>query len=367
MDYKKFTPLNVSSKFAICGLPLRVDTYKTCSFNCKYCFSNNRKIMEFEKNLQIGNIEWLIKKMDKVYNKEKYKKESFLDMLLLERITWHCGGMSDPFQPIEKKLQMTKQMIDVTNEYDTTILFSTKSDTVYDANIRPDLHSFQLSVTNVQDRKDIEPNVPSIENRIKFYKDLKSEGFKVGIRVQPFIPNVTTVDIIETFKDADYFTIEGIKLVPQNEEHKEEVLKILKLNKEDFIQRGLLNLKPEIRLELYKDFIEKLNYYNIPFSIADNDLHYISSGKCCCGDPLIKKSTNFNNTALLKEHGLDYTLDEVKESLGDLGGCKACQLFTSNRMEGCKTVEDFYEKRFDRKTSPLSPNFQFIPKNKKDD
>ena len=44
----------------------------------------------------------------------------------------------------------------------------------------------------------------------------------------------------------------------------------------------------------YKDFIEKLNYYNIPFSIADNDLHYISSGKCCCGDPLIKKSTNFN-------------------------------------------------------------------------
>ena len=89
MDYKKFTPLNVSSKFAICGLPLRVDTYKTCSFNCRYCFSNNRKIMEFEKNLQIGNIEWLIKKMDKVYNKEKYKKESFLDMLLLERITWY--------------------------------------------------------------------------------------------------------------------------------------------------------------------------------------------------------------------------------------------------------------------------------------
>ena len=89
MEHKKFTPLNVSSKFAICGLPLRVDTYKTCSFNCRYCVSNNRKIMEFEKNLQIGNIEWLTKKMDEVYNKEKYKKESFLDMLLLERITWY--------------------------------------------------------------------------------------------------------------------------------------------------------------------------------------------------------------------------------------------------------------------------------------
>ena len=89
MEYKKFTPLNVSSKFAICGLPLRVDTYKTCSFNCKYYFSNNRKIMEFEKNLQIGNIEWLIKKMDKVYNKGKYKKRVISKYILLERIIWY--------------------------------------------------------------------------------------------------------------------------------------------------------------------------------------------------------------------------------------------------------------------------------------
>ena len=33
---KQFEALNVSSKFAICGLPNRVDTYKTCSFGCKY-------------------------------------------------------------------------------------------------------------------------------------------------------------------------------------------------------------------------------------------------------------------------------------------------------------------------------------------
>lgn len=56
---KKFNALNVSSKFAICGIPIRVDTYKTCSFGCRYCFSNNRKIMEFEKNLQIGNMDQL--------------------------------------------------------------------------------------------------------------------------------------------------------------------------------------------------------------------------------------------------------------------------------------------------------------------
>ena len=364
MEFKKFTPLNVSSKFAICGVPLRVDTYKTCSFGCKYCFANCRKVMEFEKTLQVANLGWLERKLDKVYNKGIYNKESFLDVLLKEEITWHCGGMSDPFQPAEKKLQITKQMIDITNQYGISILFSTKSDSVYGADIRPDLHTFQLSITNVDDRKDIEPLVPDIDKRIAFYKDLKSKGFKVGIRIQPFMPGVTTTKIIEVFKDADWFTIEGIKLVPQNKEHKEEMMELLGLEKESFTQMGLLNLKPSIRLHYYQEFIDKLEEYGIPYSIADNDLHFISKGKCCCGDTLVKKSTSFNNTSLMYEKGIDYTLEDVQDNLGDFADCKACQLFTSNRAEGCKTVNDFYEKRFDRASSPFSPKFQYIENNK---
>ena len=358
-EIKKFNCLNVSSKFALCGLPLRVDTYKTCSFGCTYCFSNYRKIMEFEKNLQVGNISQLEKTLKRVYIDDKPKDDNFIDILLKEKITWHCGGMSDPFQPIEKKYEITKQMIDVANKYENSILFSTKTNTVYNANIRPDLHSFQLSVTNVYDNKNIEPNVPSFNSRYKFYRDLKTDGFKVGIRIQPFIPNVTSTDIIDCFCDADYFTIEGLKLVPQNKEHKDYLLKLLNLNKDDFIQMGLLNLKPEIRLNLYKDFINKLNEYDIPYSIADNDLHYMSSGKCCCGDTLIKKSTTFNNTYLLYKYGKNYTLEDVKDNLAPYNNCKAKHLFTSNRTEGCTTVEDFFDKRFERSSSPFSPKFQY--------
>ena len=60
--------------------------------------------MEFEKNLQIGNIKQLEKTLKRVYDDEIVKDDNFLDMLLQEKITWHCGGMSDPFQPIEQKL-----------------------------------------------------------------------------------------------------------------------------------------------------------------------------------------------------------------------------------------------------------------------
>lgn len=361
MEFKKFNPLNVSSKFAICGLPIRVDSYKTCSFGCKYCFAENREIMKYEKKIQVANVGLVDKKLDKIFNKNIVDNTNFLDTLLSQRITWHWGGMSDPFQPCERKLGITKQLLDITNKYNISVLFSTKSDTVYDCNIRPDLHSFQLSVSNIDNRKDIESNVPDIESRYKFYRDLKDRGFKVSIRIQPFIPDVTTLEIVKMFHDADHFTLEGIKIVPQNERSKNFVLNDLGLKREDFTQKGLLNLKPTIRLDLYKPFIEYFEKHNISYSIADNDLRYLTNNSCCCGDKLVKKSTSFNTTAMITKYGINYSKEQLDEEIfnSEVRDCKACHLFTSNRQEGCTSVQDFYDKRFYRKSSPFSPEYQY--------
>lgn len=100
--------------------------------------------MEFEKTLQIGKIKSVERKLDTIFNKGIVKQDNFLDVLIANGYTWHCGGMSDPFQPIEQKLGVTKQLIDVTNKYGIHILFSTKSDATYDCDINPELHTFQL-------------------------------------------------------------------------------------------------------------------------------------------------------------------------------------------------------------------------------
>lgn len=183
----------------------------------------------------------------------------------------------------------------------------------------------------------------------------------MGIRIQPFIPNVATLKIVEMFKDADHFTLEGVKIVPQNKQSKEFILNEFKLSKEDFTQIGLLNLKREIRLKLYKPFINFFEKNNISYSIADNDLRFLGTNKCCCGDKLINKSTDFNTTAMIKKYGLDYSKTQLDMELDKCGitNCKANHLFTSNRQEGATTVQDFYNKRFDRGTSPFSPKFQY--------
>ena len=315
--------------------------------------------MKFDKHISIANTSWLLKKLDKVLIKHQISKGNFLETLLADDITFHCGGMSDPFQPCEQKIGVTKQCIDICNEYKRSILFSTKSNTVYNANIKPELHTFQLSVTGAS--TDIEPNVPSIESRIQFFRELKNDGFRVGVRMQPFIPNITTLDIVKQFEGADNFTLEGIKVVPQSESSKELIYGKLGMDPNDFVQMGLLNLKPMIRLKLYEPFIEYFEKHKISYSIADNDLHYLGTNMCCCGDNLISKSSGFDNTAMLKKYGDDYTLDMVNEEL-DKAGCMNCvcnHLFTSNRQEGCRTVGEFYRLRFRRDSSPFSPKFLF--------
>lgn len=359
MEIQKFDALNVSSKFAICWLPIRVDTYKTCSFWCRYCFANCRKIMEFKKDIQIWDMDKVEKRLDRIFNKWQIDEANFLDNLISKWITWHCGWMSDPFQPIEKQYWITKRLIDISNKYWIHILFSTKSDTVYGADIRPELHTFQLSITNTNNLKNIEPNVPNIEDRLIFYKELKSKWFKVWIRIQPFIPNISTLEIVKMFEDADNFTLEWIKIVPQNEEHKEFILRELNLNKDNFTQMWLLNLKPEIRVNMYQPFIKYFEENNIPYSIADNDLHQYWTNKCCCWDRLVNKSTDFNNTAMLKKYGGGYNKEQLFKELEWCDVCKCYQLFTSNRQEWCKTVKEFYDKRFDRKSSPFSPKFLY--------
>lgn len=355
---ERFEPLNVSSKFAICGLPLRVDSYKTCSFQCKYCFANHRKIMEFEKTLKIANLKWLSDKLHSVFDMKDYDDTSFLDILLKNKITWHFGGMSDPFQPIEKKLQITMKLVDIANWYNMNILFSTKSDTYYDTTLNPNLHSFQLSITNLVDNKNLEPNVPLIKDRIRFFKRLKEEGFKVGIRIQPFIPKVTTDEIVDVFRDADYFTIEGLKIVPQNKEQKAYILKLLNLNRGDFTQMGLLNLKPNIRLRLYANTINKLEKYGLKYSIADNDLHHMTKSGCCCGSNLVKKHTVFSDTYMYFNN-IQRTRDTITNQLGEYSNCIANHLFTSNRQDGCKTVKDFFDARLNRDSSPFSDSFMY--------
>ena len=361
MSITLFDPIDSTSKFPICGMPIRLDTYKNCTFGCKYCFAN-RKIGGNNFKFGIGNPISVENRLNKIFIKKDKENFIFLDQLIANGYTWHCGGMSDPFQPAEEEYNATKKIIDITNEYNIHILFSTKTDNTYNVNLNPNLHSFQLSITNLDNRRDLEPNIPDIESRYKFFLNLKEKGFMVGIRIQPFIPGISDIKIFEKFKDADHFTIEGLKIIANNLDIRKELLDITGLKAEDFKNMGLLNLRPEIRVKYYAPIIQWCKENNKSYSIADNDMHYLGNNRCCCGDNLtFNQYTKFNTTYMshTSSSNIDYTLEEVlanieKENILN-SNCKHC--FFSDSQGDCITIKDFYEKKFNLKSSTFSPKY----------
>jgi DNA repair photolyase len=364
---KKFNPLNVSSKILICAMPLRVDSYRECTFGCHYCFATKREVLGNLSNVQIGDINYVKNKLKKIYIDKKVIPHNILDNLLKNRTTWHYGGMSDPFCHFEKKFNITQQIVDIANEYKIKFLFSTKSDTTYNVNINPELHSFQLSVSSVDNPVHLEKNVPPIADRKKFYDKLKKEGFKVSIRIQPFIPNLTDDRIIDMFPDADHFSIEGIKLVPQNLEYVEKMCKLLNIDRKRFKNKGLLHLTPAERMQMYNPVIEKIKKYNLSYSIADNDLRFMSTDFNCCGDKMAK-GTGIDTTAMIKKYGFDYPTEKLIEELEGVGlaDCNINHLFASNRAKNKRTLREYANNYKKNPKSPISANKYQIRQQKLD-
>ena len=114
----------------------------------------------------------------------------------------YMSGVSDPYQPIEEKLETTKKILE---NMDKRIKISilTKSDLVLrdvelfkrfkNIEVGLTVNSFEESVKN-----DLEPHSPSIGRRVDALKRLYESGVKNYAFISPIIPKLTDVEEIIT-------------------------------------------------------------------------------------------------------------------------------------------------------------------------
>lgn len=355
---KKFIPLVVTTKFFNYNLPLNLDSYRYCSFQCEYCFMKNRVVGKRNEHLD-ANIEWLKHKFEKVYDDKDINQKNFLEMLLKNRITLNCGTKSDPFQYREKTEQQTKKIVDVCNDYGQKICFSTKGNSYYNTDLSPENHCFQLSITNDYNDKYLEPNVPSFESRVNFYNQLKDEGFKVGIRFEPFIPHITNIEeCLSHFDDVDHVHISRLRLLPQLDYT--NLLKYIGCSRREFSTHGLTSLDAEVWYNYVKHSLQYLEDNGYSFSTS---FIHLGNADFLGGDSLLWKTTKFNTFNLKEKYGDNWTLEDGLREIGEYKKCNCYSLFTSCRRGGCKTVEEFYRDRWDKSTCKFHPSNQFKPKN----
>lgn len=329
---------SLTNQFKYCGNAFRIDTYQGCDFGCKYCFANNRGgAYAKQKKWDSIDYDYMKRFFDKAFESTREYKDITIE-LMQHKVPLHLGGMSDPFQKREWDSGMTYELIELTNKYNYPMMISTKCSSLpsgYWNMLNPELHAFQVSLISNDDEyiKQYETNTPTASERIEFIKELKRNGFWVGLRIQPLIHIEHAINLIKEVDGyVDYITVEHLKIPTDNNYVKEMFRE--ELNNGEYY-------KPKKSRSYELKTSKKLGNINllkqitkIPIGCADNDLHKHSMSRCCCGIDTVNK--NFDNWLKYNTTYFDTGEYDKNEIWTPQNNCKKC-------MHGDYQVKDMYK------------------------
>ena len=195
------------------GADYVINQYIGCQHACKYCYA--KFMCKWYNYGEWG--EWVVVRENtpELVKKEDIKGETYM------------SSVSDPYQPIEKELMLTRNIL---KNMDKNIKLGilTKSDLVLrDIDIFREFRCIEVGLTiNSFDgkvKKEIEPFSPNNEERIHALKVLHENGIKNYAFISPIIPNLVNVEeLIKETKDfVDFYWFEFLNLKAGGKEFRE--------------------------------------------------------------------------------------------------------------------------------------------------
>ncbi|UCD12885.1 MAG: radical SAM protein [Thermoplasmatales archaeon] len=179
-----------------------INPYIGCEHGCTYCYAR------FMKRFTGHSEDWG-SFVDVKINAERLLKREIKKKKIGK--VW-ISGMCDPYQPLEKKYELTKSCLEVLSNEAWLVTIQTKSPLVL-----RDIHLLKrfddievgLSITTADEdiRKIFESNAPSVKQRIETLENLYSEGIKVFAMVAPVLPKVEGI-VAQLSGKVDYVLID---------------------------------------------------------------------------------------------------------------------------------------------------------------
>jgi DNA repair photolyase len=118
------------------------------------------------------------------------------------------SGVTDPYQPIEKKMRITRGCLEVLAEFRNPVAIITKNRLVTrDLDLLCELAGFgaaavNISVTSLDPKlqRVLEPRTSSPEARLNAISQLRAAGVPTGVMVAPIIPGLTDHEVPRILK-----------------------------------------------------------------------------------------------------------------------------------------------------------------------
>ncbi len=186
------------------GFTYSLNPYRGCEHGCIYCYARpSHEYLGFSAGLDFESR--IVVKFDapKLLRETLLKKNWAVD-------TIHLSGDTDCYQPVERKLQLTRDCLKVFLELRHPVSIITKNGLIQrDIDILRDLASLQLvsvaiSVTTLDQElaRTMEPRTSSPAKRLETIELLSSHGVPVSVNVAPVIPGLNDVEIPAILKAA---------------------------------------------------------------------------------------------------------------------------------------------------------------------
>ena len=184
-----------------------INPFKGCEHGCIYCFARpTHAYLGFSPGLDFEARIISKPEAPELLRRELARSGYRCDVLAL-------GANTDPYQPSEKRLELTRSILEVLEEHEHPVSIVTKSNLVLrDLDILVPMAEKQLahvlvSVTTL-DRslaRSMEPRAPTPERRIQALRSLHDAGVPVGVLASPMIPGMNDSEleaILEACSDA---------------------------------------------------------------------------------------------------------------------------------------------------------------------
>ena len=186
------------------GMAVYLNAYRGCEHGCIYCYA--RPYHEY-LGLSAG--------VD--FESRIFVKENAAELLRQELLakSWTpqaigFSGVTDPYQPIERRLKLTRACLEVLVEFRNPVAIITKSHTVTrDIDLIGELASdgaavVMLSITTLEDDLAgvMEPRASRPERRLDAVRAMAAAGIPVGVMVAPIIPGLTDHEVPAILKAA---------------------------------------------------------------------------------------------------------------------------------------------------------------------
>ncbi len=179
------------------GFEQSINPYRGCEHGCIYCYARPSHAY---MNLSPG-IDFETKIFHKVDAASLLENELNKPKYVVSPIM--LGANTDPYQPAESKLKITRAILQVLQKYQHPVAIITKSSLVErDMDIlvemaQAGLASVAVSLTtlNIELKRTLEPRTSSPQGRLRTIKRLSEAGIPVRVMAAPMIPMINDMEL----------------------------------------------------------------------------------------------------------------------------------------------------------------------------